>query len=295
MNEEGVNSEGTNQEVSKTASVDAKIAGKLGVIDRIINNAIGFIGNRPWEKWFGACNDYITKGLPLIVGTSGAIAFILALCTAVSNNLPVSIIFACLAMLLITVFSVHLTPKALALLRSLVEKGEPELMRPEYIYICKVVSGLGGLILALFLLLQFSAKTFIPAIGIAVYAVLSIIVYSKPSLFGVKEGYPQNCAEEYITLIMFPVKVILALSTILIGIAVAIGFVCGVIAIRSNGLGEGIIIFFVTALIPFVAPLVIYFAYLLLMFCFEAYRAMVSIPRRLESLQKALSDRQGQA
>ena len=41
-----------------------------------------------------------------------------------------------------------------------------------------------------------------------------------------------------------------------------------------------------TAIIPFVVPLAVYLVYLVVVFTFDFYRAIVSIPRKLDELSK---------
>jgi hypothetical protein len=41
-----------------------------------------------------------------------------------------------------------------------------------------------------------------------------------------------------------------------------------------------------TALIPFVIPLAVYFLYLVMVFSLDFYRAIVSIPRKMDELKK---------
>ena len=270
------------------ASVEAKIAQGLGKVDAIVEKVLGIVGDRPWEKWLSICNCYVSRFLPAAIALAGVLAFVIGLISAIRYDMPISSIFSCLGILVMTAFSMHLAPKALALSRSFIEKGELESMRPELIYINKVLFGLGGILAAVCLLFQFDGESLVAALVIALFAVLCIIVYSNPAIVGVKADYPQNSVEETVTLMMFPIKFVLALLTPIIGLAVVGGVVYGIVLLFDNGMSAAIELL-VTALVPFLLPLAVYFIYLLLTFGFEFYRALVSVPRRLEDVRKALS------
>ena len=173
-----------------------------------------------------------------------------------------------------------------AILYNLTEKNELEAVRPELLYVLKVLLGLGGLVLSAYLILQFSADSFKVAIAVIVFSLLSIIVLMRPEIIGVKAGYPTNCVEEAVTLILMPVRFVLAMMTFLIGIATIGGLIYGLIAIFDNGL-EAILYLDVTTVVPLFAPLAVYFAYLNIMFFLDLYRAVVSIPRKLDEFRKA--------
>lgn len=278
------------QEQPQAQSAEAKINENLGKVDACVEKALGFIGNHPWEKWLEKFNVYIARFLPAVIALSGVVAFIVGLVVAIRYDMPVSVVLSCLFILVVTAFSMHLAPKALALARSLVEKGEQGAMRPELVYINKVVFGLGGFVAALYLILQFNEDAFVCALVVALVAVLAIIVFSNPAIVGVKVDYPQNSVEEIITILMFPLKLILALLTPIIGIAVIGGLVYGVVKLFDDGM-PATIAFLAVAIMPLVVPIVVYFSYLLLTFGFELYRALVSVPRRLEEIRKAVSEK----
>ena len=140
----------------------------------------------------------------------------------------------------------------------------------------------------MYLLFQFNRDACVAALVVVLVAVLSIIVFSNPAIVGVKADYPQNSVEEIITILMFPLKLILALLTPIIGIAVIVGLVYGVVQLFDDGT-DATMVFLATAIAPLLVPLAVYFAYLSLTFVFELYRAIVSVPRRLEEIRKAVS------
>lgn len=275
------------EENQKSASVaEAKINEYKGKVDRFVERILGVVGDHPWEKWLSAINEGIAKFMPAVIAISALVGCISGLVITIKNDAPFSMVIANLWILVLGVFSMHLAPKALALPRSFVEKNELEAVRPELLYVLKVLLGLGGLVLSAYLILQFTADSFKTAIVVIVFSLLSIIVLTRPEIIGAKPGYPTNCVEEAITLILMPVRFVLAMMTFLIGIATVVGLVYGLIAIFDNGF-EAILYLDVTTVLPLFAPLAIYFAYLNIMFFLDLYRAVVSIPRKLDDLKKA--------
>lgn len=275
MSEDGANS-----------VAEAKISEYKSKIDGAVERVLGIVGDHPWEKWLSAINEGIAKFMPAIIAVAAVVGCVAGLIITIKNDAPFSMVIANLWILVLGVFSMHLAPKALALPRSFIEKNELEAVRPELLYVLKVLLGLGGLVLSAYLILQFSADSFKVAIAVIVFSLLSIIVLTRPEIIGVKAGYPTNCVEEAVTLILMPVRFVLAMMTFLIGIATIGGLIYGLIAIFDNGL-EAILYLDVTTVVPLFAPLAVYFAYLNIMFFLDLYRAVVSIPRKLDEFRKA--------
>jgi hypothetical protein len=112
-----------------------------------------------------------------------------------------------------------------------------------------------------------------------------IICLQRPAIIGVKAGYPENCVEEMIALVLFPVRVLIAMLTLLVGMATVGGIIYGIVQCFNDGLIAACV-FGATALIPFVIPLAGYFLYLVMVFSLDFYRAIVSIPRKMDELKK---------
>ena len=100
-----------------------------------------------------------------------------------------------------------------------------------------------------------------------------------------KPYYPVNCVEDVIALVLFPVRVLIALLTLLIGMVAVGGIVYGILLWFDEGLAAAIV-FGATALVPFVVPLIVYFIYLVVVFTLDFYKAIVSIPRKLDEMKK---------
>lgn len=275
---------------SPAPSIADKVAGCSGKVDAAVGKCLGFVENHPWESWLAAANGFIGKFLPLVIAAAGVLAFAVGLVTAIRYDLPFSFVLGDFGILVATLFSMHLAPKAMALPRSFVEKAEPDAARPELLYIAKILFGLGGIVLAVWLVLQFDGDAFVAAVVTAVVSVLAIIVFSHPGLVGLKADYPTNAVEETITIVLFPLKLVLSLLTLVVGIVTVVLLVVGVVNVFSNG-GEAFADFSAAALAPVVVPVGAYVAYLTVVFVLDLYRAIVSLPRKLDDLRKAVESK----
>jgi len=266
--------------------VTEKISEYSGKVDALVESALGIICDRPWDSWFDTANKYISKFLPAVIALAGVLACLTGLVTMIKADAPFSYIVKMLFILVPVLFAMHLAPKALALTRSFIEKGEPAVIRPELMYIMKVICGIGGILLGVYLLLNFDKGLVVSAIAAIVFAVLMIICLDRPSIVGVKPDYPVNCVEEVIALVLFPVRVLIALLTLLIGMAAVGGLVYGIVLWRFDDGLSAALAFVTTALVPFLVPLIVYFIYLVVVFMLDFYKAIVSIPRKLDEMKK---------
>ena len=288
MNENNANGDAVAEPTDSnntSQKVTAKISEYSGKVDSWVEGALGIIGNRPWDSWLGTANKYISKFLPAAIALAGVLACLTGLITMIKNDAPFSWVVRQLFILIPVLFAMHLAPKALALTRSFVDKGESMVIRPELMYIMKVVCGIGGILLGVYLLLNFDKDLVAIAIAAIIFAVLMIICLERPSIVGVRPGYPVNCVEEVIALVLLPVRVVIALLTLLIGMGAVGGLVYGIVQWFNDGLYAAIV-FGATALTPFTLPLLVYFLYLVVVFTLDLYRAIVSIPRKLDELKK---------
>ncbi len=285
MNEGAVEAAPSDTGSQKAADYGQKISDYSGKVDAWVEKLLGIVGDHPWMDWLAKLNGWIVKFLPAGIALAGLLSIGTYLVTFIKMDAPISYVFKPFLVLIPTVFAMHLAPKALSLTRSFVEKGEVEAIRPEMLYIMKVVFGLGGLLLAIAGILTFEKDGFLAAIILIVLSVLMIICLQNPSMVKVKAGYPTNCVEEAITLILFPLRVVLAFFTPIIGIAVVGGIIYGIVCTFESGL-EAATVFVATAVVPFLLPLIVYYIYLMVMFTIDFYRAIVSIPRKLDEINK---------
>ena len=275
----------TTESTDTSKMMTEKISEYSGKVDALVESALGIIGNRPWDSWLDTANKYISKFLPAAIALAGVLACLTGLITMIKNDAPFSMVVKQFFILVPVLFAMHLAPKALALTRSFIEKGEPAVIRPELMYIMKVICGIGGILLGVYLLLNFDKDLVSTAITAIIFAVLMIICLERPAIVGVKPGYPANCVEEVIALVLFPVRVLIALLTLLIGMAAVGGIIYGIVQWFDDGLSAAMT-FGAAAFVPFLVPLVVYFIYLVVVFTLDFYRAIVSIPRKLDELKK---------
>ena len=266
------------------------VANCTGKVDAAVGKCLGLVENHPWENWLAVANGFIGKFLPLVVGAAGVLAFAVGLVKAIRYDAPFSFVLAIVGILVATLFSMHLTPKAMALPRSFVEKAEPDAVRPELLYIAKILVGLGGLVLAVWLLLQFDSDALVAAVVLAVVSLLALVAFSHPGIIGLKADYPTNVVEESITIVLFPLKLVLSLLTLVVGLASVVLFVAGTVNVFYDG-EEAVFDFLASALVPVVVPLCAYVAYLTTVFVLDLYRAVVSLPRKLDELRKAVESK----
>ena len=288
MSEENANV-GASAETTKSNDTSRKVTDKIseysGKVDTSIESVLGIVGNRPWDSWVAIANKYISKFLPAAIALAGALACLTGLICIIKQDAPFSWVVKLFSFLVPVLFAMHLAPRALALTRSFIEKGEPAVIRPELMYIMKVIFGIGGILLGVYLLLNFDKDLVVPAIVAIIFAVLMIICLERPGIVGVKPGYPTNCVEEVLALVLFPIRMIIALLTLLVGAAVVGAFVYGIVMWFDDGVVAAVV-FGITAIAPFVVPLIVYVTYLFVVFMLDFYKAIVSVPRKLDELKK---------
>lgn len=277
-----------NQE--KLGAVTDKIDAYRGKVDEVVEKGLGLVGDHPWENWMKVFTEYASKFLPAVIAVSGVIGFLVGLIMSIKNDAAFSVVMGNFGFLVATVFSMHLAPKALALPQSFISQKEPDAMRPELLYILKVLLGLGGVIMALVLLCKGQVQL---ALVLAVLAILLIIICTRPALVGMKPGYPTNAVEEFLTMVLLPLKIVLALLPFIVVVATVGGFIYGVTFLFK---GEFAImvspsVFGAAALAPLLLPLAVYVLYLFVSFALDFYRALVSIPRKLDEVKKAIEDK----
>ena len=256
-------------------------------VDSVIDRIIGVIGDHPWERWLDRANGFIGAFLPAVIGVAGLLAFLTSVITAIKCDARFSDVIATVWILFGTLLAMHLAPKALSLMRSFIEKGETEMIRPELAYILKVVFTLGSLVMALYSLLTFSGDGFVAGLLFLVIAVLSTIVFSRPGIVGFKFAYPTNCVEEVISIVLLPVKLVFSLLTPIIAVVSVIALIGGIVMWFSNGM-EAAMYLGVSALAPVLVPLAAYVAYLMMTFVLDLYRSICSMPRKIDELKEAI-------
>lgn len=280
-----------NQE--KIGAVTDKINVYSGKVDAVVEKGLNLVGDHPWEDWMKVFTGFASKFLPAVIALSGLVGFLVGLIMSIKNDAPFSVVMGNLGILVATVFSMHLASKALALPQSFISKNEPEAVRPELLYILKVLLGLGGIVMAVVLLLQFSSYLVEPAIYLVILSLVTIIVFTRPALVGIKADYPKNAVEEFLTLAMLPLKTVLALLPFIVVVSTIGGFVYGLTMFFKGqfAIMASPLIFTAAAVAPLLLPLVVYAVYLIVSFTLDIYRSLVSIPRKLDEVRQAIENK----
>lgn len=305
MSEETVNAapEATPEaEAPKKNAVEAVVE-KIEQVENKVNGwvdkALNLVGDRPWEKWLGIANKYVEMILPLAIALAGVLACITGLVVAIKQDARFSQVIAQFWVLIPMLFALHLAPKALALARSFVEKGSAEPIRPELLYILKVVGGIGGVLLAVFGLLQFDKDSAIGALMLLFIAALTIIITTRPGIVGIKAAHPENVVEEVFAIVLLPVKIVLSLLTLFVGIGTVVGLVWGILTIFGVGIDNpygipglaGMVAYdrlFNTSVLPLLLPLAVYLWTLFVLFIIDLLRAVAKIPSKLDEVKETI-------
>jgi hypothetical protein len=273
--------------VAETDGVAGSFTGK---IDGLFATVLGFVENHPWEQWLAVANRFLDKFLPVLVAVAGVLAFATGLVTAIRYDARFSDVLSNFGILFGALFTMHLAPKALALPRSFLENREPDAMRPELLYILKVLLGLGGFVVAIGLLLKFNQEELKAGAVVAVVAAILIVAFSHPEMVGAKKGYPGNVVEETIGIVLFPVKLVISLLTLVVGVVTVVLIVQGVVQLFDSGY-RGVGTLSEAALAPLAIPLAAYVLYLGVVFVLDFYRAIVSLPRKFDALHDAVESK----
>lgn len=275
-------------------AVTDKINACSGKVDAVVEKGLNLVGDHPWEDWMKAFTGFASKFLPAVIAISGLAGFLAGLIISLQDDYArFSDVMGNLGTLVATVFSMHLASKALALPQSFISKNEPEAVRPELLYILKVLLGLGGIVMSVVLLLQFSSYMVRPAIYLAVLSLVTIVVLTRPALVGVKADYPKNAVEEFMTLAMLPLKTVLALLPFIVVVSSIYGCVYGLTLCFKGeyGIVAARSVFQAAAVVPLLLPLGVYVVYLVITFVLDLYRSLVSIPRKLDEVRQALENK----
>lgn len=267
--------------VNKASEAVNRYSGK---VDELVNRGLGFITEHPWERWIECVNKYVSMFLPAVIAIAGVLGVVLGIVFAIKNDFPFKFVVYFLLAIVPVALSMHLSGKAAGLAKSFLTKREAYAVRPELLYIVKAVCGLGSVAAAIALVLEFNADLLIAAVVILFLAALVMIVVSHPELIGFKSDYPTNAVEEGIAIVLFPIHILISFLPIITGLATVGTFVYAVRTLLFESAELSTAIFIADSLLPLVIPLVAYFFYLSTVFFLDLYRAVVSIPRKLDEV-----------
>ena len=265
-----------------------KVDSIQAIIGGWFKKATGLVSDWPWKEWLEVANKFIARYLPFVIVLSVVLGVVFGLIVALVNNLPIGTVFKILlGGIAVGAFSMHLAPKAMEIPRSMVEKNEPEAVRPELMEVAKTGLGLGLFAYGIVCVFSFNSEEFVFGIVCMLIAALLAVVLGNPEAFGIKAGYPTNLTEELITIVLIPIKVVMALFSPITAIATLCVLFYGLIELITNfKMGGAPVYFLFAAAIPLFLPLAFYGLYLLYMFFVDIVRAIIAVPRKIDELKK---------
>ena len=240
---------------------------------------------------------YMEKSTPIIIIISGIGFFIYLIVQMIKDGMPLGFGRGDITSLLrgdwvsyllgMNVFSITLTllvliitlavlaPKALRLARSTQDKNAVILIRPEYLYILKVI------IVVLNVLAFLSPPYFLGLILLPVTVIL-LGILCKPQLIGIRAEYPGNAVVEITALILMYYRIVMFLLSPVI-VILSFLFLLGAMFANAPGFYP------VAMLLPVVAPVVAYFVYLFTVFLAEFVQAICCIPTKIDKVHETIS------
>lgn len=249
-----------------------------GSIEGLLGKLFGFIGKLQWDKWLTVANRFAVALLPAVTAIVGVIGFLLGLICYIKEDARFSDVMNQFVGLVPAVFALLVLPKALALAQSVARQDESDVLRPEFLYLLKLIGGLGCLVYGL--------VTF--NVPLIIVGVLVIICTERPGIANVQPGTPHNCVEEICSILLFPVRVVIALLPLVVAGAVVAGFVQGLKIWCQNGdfgLMFASVTLQTTVGVAIGIPFAVYFLYLLTVFFIVLYKAVASIPHKFDELK----------
>lgn len=266
-----------------------RLAGKG---DSMFEKLYGYIDRQPWFERLEKTNAFVGICVSPCILAAGVAALAAALLCWIQSDSDFysfgMFVKSGIGVAIAAVLSSHLAPKALALQQSCLSKSELDYIRPEFMYILKTVLGVGSLLGGIVLLFS---KEILASVSLFGIGVIAVILLGCPKLIGCAPGYPKNTVEEIISIFRMLIKSVLVFATLATGIATLGGLGYGLWQFFSDlKFPAGSIFVFLSAVVaPLAIPLAVYFFYLAVMFTLDGYRAVVSIPAKLDALKEALS------
>lgn len=265
-----------------------KLAKILSKGESFFDIVLNFIGKHPWDRWMKSLNGHLDIYIPLFIAISGATALLVQTIMLIRYGMPIGAYNSLLAIVGVTIFSIYIAPKALALARTPIEKGRKEVIRPEVLYLLRLLLGMGGLVATVCMTLSFDIAAIVGAHIVFLLSSILIVVTMNPAVIGYEEGNPTNCLEEAIGLVLFFVKTLLFLLTPILTICCIGGFFAGIGAICDGSPFAGCV-FLSSAGIVTIVPFVVYIAYVVYFWFIDLVCGLASIPSKLDKIHQALT------
>lgn len=185
-------------------------------------------------------------------------------------------VLAVIVSLIVVIMSAVIAPKALLLARSVVNKDSTLPIRPELLYVLKL------LIITAYLLLIFVNFRLILLLPVVII-LLSLL--SQPKLVGIKADYPENAVIEIRAFLIMLLNILMFLLSPVVVIAAALCLVFAIFGERNSGLYP------VAILAPVLFPLVLYFFYIIYTFLLDLFGAICSVPSKLDGIRETIQDK----
>ena len=255
-----------------------------------------FLERSNYEEQTKKVLGYMEKSTPIIIIISGIGFFIYLIVQMIKDGMPfgfgrgditsllrgdwvsyllgMNVFSITLTLLVLIITLAVLAPKALRLARSTQDKNAVILIRPEYLYILKVI------IVVLNVLAFLSPPYFLGLILLPVTVIL-LGILCKPQLIGIRAEYPGNAVVEITALILLYYRIVMFLLSPVI-VILSFLFLLGAMFANTPGLYP------VAMLLPVVAPVVAYFVYLFTVFLAEFVQAICSIPTKIDKVHETL-------
>lgn len=280
--------------MSQCAADEPKVVQAVSKVGLLVEKVMDLIGGHPWDKWLRTAFYYTKRFIPAVIALIGVVAIISMLVVAVRAELKFGeTIGALVYPLLLTPLAILLTPWAIKLMQGFAEKSDDLDVRSELVYLMRGVFGFGGVIFSMCIFTQFESS--IVDYGLIALAVglASIIVFSCPSIIGIRVKKPANIVDEVCALIMLPVKAAVCLIVPLIAVFLVYGFYDGFMALCDSEFESplGIEAMIDAMTVPLITPLAVYVVYLLCASICLIYRAVAGVPQKLDDIRKAIEEK----
>lgn len=292
MSEENANNvagaaNAVSEKIKGYADKGQEVAGK---VDRLFDRLFQLIEKYPWESWLEKANGFIAKFVSPVVLFAGAMALILNVLKWFKYDHMTfgELMTSGVAVAVGAMFVSHLAPKALRLQQSFITKGDVDKVRPELLYILKVLLGVGCIVGGIVSALTFTSEGVGVGIALFVLGLIFSVLLGRPQVVSVEADYPKNTVEEVVSIFRMLIKSVLVFATMLTGVATFGWVIYGLVNVISNFRSPSVSSdYFMQAVLgPLVIPLAVYVLYLTVSFILDLYRAVVSIPAKLDKLTK---------
>lgn len=235
----------------------------------------------PLQGLLKACDFFVEKTIPIIIILSG-ISFLIK--SAICKEFQLYAFFGIapfwviLFVLLIIVLSSVLVPKVLQLARSLMVNRWSMSVRPEILYLLKVLCVVGFFASFYFIFLDVKYLVYPPI------CLLALLTLSKPEIINIKVEVPKNAVEEVLALSLAVPSFFLAFLSPILWLVAFATFIGGMVPNYT-------FLFIGSILAPITVPILVYLLYIVVMFFIDLISILVNLLVRVEEIKKILEEK----